>query len=245
MKKSIITSLTVVLGLAIPASAALYTATNNVNGVSATPIVSSIGRQVSGSPGNVTGGSGAAAYSTVQGIAAIGYFDFGIADDGITQDSDLGSVSKASILGAFVQYGAAGLFTVTNSPVFTRGLFTAPTTGTVGTSSFNNKNIYILVGSGASTLAGSTEFLILKSSTLFTTAQDDILTPALVNVSATQAGQIPTLLLGEYNNFQTRHSVADNSTTAAWNTVVPVPEPSSAALGLFAGLGLLARRRRA
>lgn len=235
MKKSIITSLALVLVAVGSAKAAVYSVTNNTGGAAATPIVNSTGNQLSGVV--VAGGSGAGAYSTALGVAAIGYFT--------TLDLSLSTLDKAGILGAFQQFGAATVFPNTASALFQRGLVTAQASGTVTGTEFSAKNIYLLVGSGATTLAGATEFLILKTSTLFTDSQDASGTPLSVPVSGTAAGQIPQLLLGGYDNFQTRHSVADSTTTPAWNTVAPVPEPSAAMLGLLAGLGLIARRRRA
>jgi hypothetical protein len=119
----------------------------------------------------------------------------------------------------------------------TQGLIVGSITAT--NTAFNSTELMVLVGNAA-TKELSTEFAILRGTPQFTFAAN--LGVAVSNTytlaQTTQIDPIP----GAGTETDSGTGVSDIITLAP-TTVIP--EPSTAALGLLAGLGLMIRRRRA
>jgi MYXO-CTERM domain-containing protein len=159
----------------------------------------------------------------------------GVLNVGFFTTDNLSVLSKTALVAAFTPFGAAGTFGA--GPSGQRGTFSlSPAAVTITDSVFSGKNMYFFAGNGSS-FDNSTDFLVLKSSTLWANANDAVPT-------ATTIGFAPgntTLLLGtSVANVPTTNT--DSTTTAGWQMVV-VPEPSAALLGALGALGLLRRRR--
>ncbi len=188
--------------------------------------------------GLVTDPSGPAAtgtftgfYSTTNpGVYAFGYF--GVTDAEITAATNL-----SSIVSAFVQFGTTDTFNAGGAPTNARGLFAHSQSATVTGTGFSGKNIYLLVGNGAS-FGASSELLVLKNTSTFSDAQDAIPTAQNISFTTTTA----SVKFG-VNIADLKTTGADTSTTAGWGTAKVVPEPSAALLGAVGALGLLRRRR--
>jgi hypothetical protein len=207
---------------------ALYTvttgATANSNGIAPTGLLTDVA-----APALIGAYTGYQSPGT-PGIVAYGVFST------LTSSTLLQAATKGQIIGDFTQFGASGSFN-SAGPSGQKGLFSRASSATVTGSVFDAKNIYILVGNGLS-FAESTEFLVLKNSTLFSAAQDAIPTPA--NVTITTAN---TELLFGRQIADLRTTTSDASVTPGWGTAIAVPEPSAALLGALGALGLLRRRR--
>ncbi len=215
------------ISMSLPSFGALYTL-NNGTSTTASGIQTTTERTFRGSTTDGTAFTGTnLGTSAGPGILAIGIFS---TDDLSTM------TSAANLLAAFTQFGAAGAFAGA-STTGQRSIFSLPTSGTVSGTSFSGKNIYLIAGYG-NTLAGSTEFLVLKTTTLFTDAQD--LLPTALTLTVRPDATTTTLFGSTNTNVWTTNS--DAVTTAGW-TMAAVPEPSAALLGAFGVLGLLRRRR--
>jgi hypothetical protein len=178
-----------------------------------------LGASLGGANGGLSGGPG---------VIAVGTF---------STDSFDGVSSPASLISLFTNLGSATSTFGSAGPTSNRGLYSLSVSTPIGGSSFAGKNLYLFAGNGA-TFATSTEFLILKSSSTLSAADDDVAT----GIDLTFRPSNSTLLLGnnEANVFTTG---ADTTTTPGWSTAVLVPEPSSILLGAVGALGLLRRRR--
>lgn len=218
------------ISMSLPSFGALYTL-NNGTSTAASGIQTTTGRTFRGSTTDGTAFTGTnLGTSAGPGILAIGIFS----------TDDLSTMTSATnLLAAFTQFGAVGAFAGA-STTGQRSIFSLPTSGTVAGTSFSGKNIYLIAGYG-DTLAGSTEFLVLKTTTLFTDAQD--LLPTALTLTVRPDATTTTLFGSTNTNVWTTNS--DAVTTAGWTMggFAAVPEPSAALLGAIGALGLLRRRR--
>lgn len=164
-----------------------------------------------------------------------GVYGFGIF--GTTDGAITAATSLSSIVNAFTIFGTTDTFNTGGAPTNQRGLFAHSQNAVVTGSSFSGKNIYLLVGNGAS-FGASTQLLVLKNSALFTDAQDAVPTAQNITFSTATA----TLLFGR-NLADVKTTGTDASVTPGWGTATAVPEPSAALLGAVGALGLLRRRR--
>jgi hypothetical protein len=137
----------------------------------------------------------------------------------------------ASVLAAVAQFNVFAELTSPTAVGATQGSIVGSFTGTGGISpvSFNTKNIYMLIGNGA-TKAGSSEWGIINTGVNF---------PANV----TLAGSTP-VTISSINSFTTLAGTEIDITGGKDQIqLVGVPEPSAALLGALGALGLLRRRR--
>lgn len=218
------------ISMSLPSFGALYTLANGA-GSTASGIQTVSGNTFRGGTlaGDALGGTNAG-ISAGAGVTAIGIFSTEV----------FTGLDASQILATFTQFGASGAFAAASTSG-QRSIFSLPTSGTVTGSSFSNKNIFLLVGN-ATTLGASNEFLIVKTNTLFTDAQDALPTALAVTV---RPDANSTVLFGATNlNVFTTNS--DTVTTAGWTMAAAgpaIPEPSAALLGAIGALGLLRRRR--
>lgn len=195
-----------------------------------------------GTPANsnaITDSAGVAFKSGTAGVASVGYFNI--------SDAALTSATSSTIFTSnFVAWNTAtspnadGSVNFVNSvsPVFARGYFTMNAASrTVAGSSFENKNMYIMVGNGL-TFASSTEFLILKSTAQFLAAND----PTLPNVTVRFTDSNTSVLFGT-TGASVQTTQTDATSNASWRTAAPIPETSTSLLGAIGALALLRRRR--
>ena len=167
------------------------------------------------------------------GVISWGYFN--ISDAQIT-----GAASASTLVNAFQNWNTAGTGTfAAPGPGGNRGTFNFNAaaadlqTGGAG-AAFQNKNMYVFVGSGA-TFATSGEFLVLKTTFTFDAAESG---PTAFLKTITTSNATPLFGSAVANVFTT---TTDASQTPGWQTAVP--EPSAALLGAIGALGLLRRRR--
>jgi hypothetical protein len=172
-----------------------------------------------------------AAFQTTSAQLTFGYFL------GVT-DGEIATMTAPSLLTAFQAWGPAGANFTAAGPLGARGYasYAAPARAVTG-SSFDNMNMYVLVGNAADYRAAS-EFLILKTSFVFAAADDAVATPILKTFTSANS---QVLLGGTLADLKTTNS--DSSANPGWTTAVPVPETSTALLGALGALGLLRRRR--
>ena len=215
--------------LAHVASAALYSF-NNVSSLSVHGITDADGRAfrsgttvgqeltATGTYGNWT--------SAGPGVVAFGFF---------STDS-LSGFTTTQLISAFTIFSTTGTFGA--GPSGQRGTFAVTTADIEVTGSpFAGKNIYLFAGNG-STLATSTQFLVLKNSSQFLAADDDA--PLAVTIQFLSSNS--TLLLGTTaSNVPTTNT--DATVTPGWAMVAPIPETSTSLLGVLGGLVMLRRRR--
>mgnify|MGYP003576667777 CR=1 FL=1 len=225
----------ILAALSILAAGQAYSATytfNNGSGAATNGIADSLGRAFRGltNPGDALGGTNGG-ISGGGGVVAVGFFSTDNLSE-VTSGSSLLALFTAfptsATTGAFTQGGGAG----------PRGVFSlgAPASQVAG-SEFLGKNMYLLVGNGT-TLANSTEFLVVKNTKTFDAADDGVATGVTVTFNAANS----TVLLGSVLN-DVRTTNGDTSVTPGWGTIVPIPEPSAALLGLLGAIGLIRRRR--
>ena len=224
--KLTLVALSLVAASICSSSAALITL-NNGAGNTASGITTTTGQTFrSGTaPGEAfaTGGG----ISGGPGVVAMGFF---------TTD-DLASVtSSASLVSLFVQFGTSGTFAAAGA-TGNRSVFSSAQNATVGGTQFADKFIYLFVGNG-STFANSTEFLVAKSSILFGSVLDSTPTPTVFTIRPDNS---VALFGSEGAIVQTANT--DGSSTVGWTMAAPVPEPSTALLGLLGVAGLIRRRR--
>ncbi|MCX6876503.1 MAG: hypothetical protein NTW21_22245 [Verrucomicrobia bacterium] len=184
----------------------------------------------------------AAFASAGPGVISFGYF----------------TVSDATLAAATMPSDLTSVFnnwmnatTTFNSPALsqTRGVFAATAIGRTIDSDFAGKNMYVFVGNNT-TYANSTEFLILKTTFTFNTA-DSGPTPFTNTITTANSAPVTNgLASGDplYRSLGTvvsdvRTTGTDVSVTPGWQTAVLVPETSTALLGALGALGLLRRRR--
>lgn len=161
----------------------------------------------------------------------------GVVAFGTFTTDNLASLSKTSLIAAFSnQFGSTTTFGA--GPGGQRGTFsfTHPEIIIAG-SQFDNQFMYMFAGNG-STIANSTEFLVLKNSTRFLSADDP--TPTAITVQFLRSNST-TLFGTEVADVPTTNT--DGSVTPGWRMAAPIPEPSSALLGALGALALLRRRR--
>lgn len=210
-----------------PAVAATYTF-NNGAGATASGIQTVEGwtfrSDVPAGTAFATGGGTSAG----PGVFAVGVF---------TSDDLSGVTSPAQLVSLFVNFGGNVGTSAVGGPVGARSIFSVSGSAPVGGTQFDNRNIYFVAGNGT-TLAGSDQFVVFKSNSLFLAAQDDVATAQNITFRPDQG---ETLFGSVVPNVQTTNS--DTSTTAGWEMAIPIPEPSTALLGLIGALGLLRRRR--
>ena len=170
------------------------------------------------------------------GVISWGYFN--ISDAQITAAASASTLVNAfqnwnSGTGTFAAPGPSGSRGTFNFNAAARDLQTGGTGDT-----FQNKNMYVFIGSGA-TFAASGEFLVLKTTFTFDPAESG---PTAFLKTITAANATPLFGSAVANVFTT---TADASQTPGWQTASfgAVPEPSAALLGAIGALGLLRRRR--
>ena len=160
------------------------------------------------------------------GFLAVGVFNTDI----------LSGLSSASLISAFTNTFGSGTFGA--GPSGQRGTFSlSPSATTITGSAFAGKNMYLFAGNGTS-LAGSTQFLVLKHDTQWLATDDAI--PTATSISFLPSNT--TTLFG-LDTADVRTTNADNSATEGFKMAAPIPEPSAALLGAVGALVLLRRRR--
>lgn len=170
------------------------------------------------------------------GVISWGYFNI--------TDAQITAATQASTLVSAFQNWNTGTGTfAAPGPTGNRGTFNfnaaARDLQTGGSGEpFQNKNMYVFVGNGA-TFGASTEFLVLKTSFTFDPAESG---PTAFTKTITSVNSSALFGSAVANVFTTN---ADVSTTPGWQTAAfaPVPEPSAALLGAVGAIGLLRRRR--
>jgi hypothetical protein len=163
-----------------------------------------------------------------------GVVSFGIFN---VSDAALQSMTNpASLLSAFQTFGGPGIFS-NAGPIGQRGTFAVSGATTVAGSAFAGQNAYVLVGNAA-TFAAATEFAVLRTNFVFSAADDSVPTPITFTVTP---GNSALIIGNPVANVPT--TTTDTSINPGWQTVVLIPEPSTALLGLIGALGLLRRRR--
>lgn len=203
-------------------------AINNGSGATASGIVDSqlrafragtaVGDAFTGASGGISAGPG---------VVAVGIFS----------TDDIGSFSSEQLVSAFTNFGDVTNTFAAAGATGNRGVFSLSTGGSVAGSEFSGKNIYLFAGNGTS-FATSTEFLVFKSDSIFSDADDASPTAVLL----TFRPETGTTLWGNVlADLKTANN--DTSATSGWQMLAPIPEPSVAVLGLLGGLGLLRRRR--
>lgn len=174
----------------------------------------------------ITNSAGTTLVPTGTGFIAVGYF-------ASIADGNIGTSTISSLNSDFQMFGSAntfnfdGVYSLSND---------GGRVGPSGNAGFVNKFIYTVVGNGASLLA-STNFLIYKHATQFTTDEGNPL-PTDVNAHLGDAGDA-NFLVGTIDgtidvgggNFFTRVKLE------------AVPEPSSLILASLGVLALLRRKR--
>lgn len=160
----------------------------------------------------------------------------GVVAFGVFSTDDLtGATTPSELIGLFTQFGGTVAFNQAG-PVGNRSVFSSAQNVTVTGSDFAGKVIYLLAGNG-STLEGSSQFLVLKSTLAFNTVSDDTPTPTVLTISPANS----SVLIGSaVANVQTTNT--DTTTTAGWEMAV-IPEPSTALLGLLGLAGMMRRKR--
>ncbi len=149
---------------------------------------------------------------------------------GVTQEPII-TTEFSSLLAAVASFDVFGSSTSPTSGT-TLGTISAGITALGGsdTSVFNTKEIYILVGNGA-TQAASTAFGIFKMTT-------PVFFPA--NVAAAGSTTVPTSSTAAITPLA---NAGSEPTPGTFQLATAVPEPSAALLGAIGALGLLRRRR--
>lgn len=227
LKSTILAGLAMSFGLS-SSYGAIY---NVLNGTTATANGIAPSGLVSNPAAPAAGGAFTGFFSpTNPGVYGFGFF--GLTDTNITN-----ATSLTDIVTAFTIFGVTDTFNGGGAPTNQRGLFAHSQSGTVTGSSFSGKNIYLLVGNGA-TFGASSQLLVLKNSSTFTDAQDSVPTPQNITFSTATS----TLLFGR-NLADVKTTGADATVTPGWGTATVIPEPSAALLGAVGALGLLRRRR--
>lgn len=214
--------------LACHAAAATYIFKNGA-GVNASGITdldggtfrrgTSVGDSFSGAAGGFSAGAG---------VIAFGIF---------STDDFQGGFNALSLIGSFTNLGNLTTDFSAAGPVGNRSVFSfsSPSVEIQG-SVFEGKNIYLFVGNGAS-FSESDQFLIVRSDSLFSAADDD----AEVMTSINFHPETSTVLVGSLvTNVPTTDG--DSSQTQGWS-LAAVPEPSTAALGALSALALFRRKR--
>ncbi len=182
-------------------------------------------------------GIGNAAGVAFQNSASGTYAGPGITQFGIFSTDNFSGFTSEQIVSSFTAWGGTGSFAAPGA-FGTRGAFTnAAGAQNVAGSQFVGQNMYAFVGNGT-TFAGSTEFLILKTSFTFTAADDSTPTPIVNTITAANS---QVLFGSTIADLKTTN--ADSSVTPGFLTAAPVPEPSAAMLGILGAVAFLRRRR--
>ncbi len=170
------------------------------------------------------------------GSIGVGFFS---SDNDVTTNANDFGV----LLGLFQEYGTTTSLIQGNAPGLVNNVTPAAwnvvvppgtTGGQVG------QNVYVIIGNGG-TLGSSSELAVWRSNNIFET-DDDLGNGGVVADISTGLGD---LLLGE-SETPAVLTAGGNSVTFAEGIrlVSSIPEPSTGLLALFAGLGLVGRRRR-
>jgi hypothetical protein len=223
MKKTILA----IIALATSSSlsfAALYTL-NNGTGSTASGIQTSTGATFR------AGTTAGDAFATGGGTSA----GPGIVAFGIFSTDTLTGLTASQLIAAFTPFGTPGAFAATGT-TGNRSVFSSAQNVTVAGSSFDLKNMYLFVGNGT-TFAGSTEFLVAKSTLTFNSGDDSATAPIVQTIRPSNS----TVLFGALaTSVQTANT--DGSATPGWTTAA-IPEPSATILGVVGALSILRRRR--
>ena len=155
---------------------------------------------------------------------------------GVFNTDNLSGLDSASLISAFTNTFGSGTFGA--GPAGQRGTFSlSPPATTITGSAFAGKNMYLFAGNGSS-LANSTEFLVLKHDTQWLATDDAIPTATSISFLASNT----TTLFG-LDMADVRTTNTDSSATTGFSMAAPIPEPSAAVLGAFGALLVLRRRR--
>lgn len=161
----------------------------------------------------------------------------GVVAIGVFSTDTLSTLTQTQLISAFTNQFMVSTFSA--GPGGQRGTFSFNSNQTTITNSaFSNQFMYMFAGNG-STIANSTQFLVLKSNTKFQATDDAI--PTVIPVSFLPSNT--TLLFGTtVANVPTTNT--DSSTNPGWAMAAPVPETSTTLLGALGALAMLRRRRR-
>jgi hypothetical protein len=183
--------------------------------------------------------------STSSGLAVVDNSGAGIAMSfavGIFNPlTDFAGLSANDLLTAFTQNGSekAGL-TGNNAGIFNTSVSDAATS-LDSSDSFTPNPIYVLIGN-AGTIAGSTDFIVIRSATLWPQEVELVGATVAININDDVTGDPGRLLRGYLApaNLLVAGSFEGITTGVAFG----VPEPTSSLLFGLAGLTLLVRRKR-
>lgn len=224
MNRKLVVLLSLVAVSTTASYGALYTLSSGVSS-SASGIVDSQGRAFRGGTSVGAAFTGAAG-GTSAGPGVIGF--------GIFSTDNLSAFSTTQLLSAFTGFGLPVAFNVAGT-TGNRSVYSSAQSQAVLGSPFAGKPVYIFAGNGT-TYGNSTEFLIVKASTLtFNAADDNVPTPNSYVITPDNS----SVLFGSIVN-DVKTSSSDTSVNPGWQMV---PEPSAAILGTLGALVLLRRRR--
>ncbi len=176
--------------------------------------------------------------SSTTGSAVFGVFSTPPGDTAVTS-----ATSAASLLSTFTQFGSNQAtftdFSLSPPPAQYTGLFTLQATVSDGglNPTFQNKNIYLIVGN-ATTLAAASQFLVIK----FTATFGDLVSPSSSTLTLDTANTDYTVLRGSKTGPSVTVGGSDSTTEPSFQLSL-IPEPSSAMLAAVGALVLLRRRR--
>ncbi len=223
---SIILTAVAVLGAASMSSAALYTFKNAGTDATTYGVTDMTGVALTGN----------APVGYARGIIQLGTFNL--------DDATLAISDQTAIVGAFSGFGSVSNFSNRQAPASLTGQFNITTANVpiTGNATFENKPMYAMIAN-ADTFNNATEFLIWNLGRAFQGADDGSPTGVPLGTVDATYGAAPKLVLGGFDNFQIGTDGNDPTPTPSFNTVVPVPEASSALLGLLGLAGLIRRRR--
>jgi len=215
--KHILTTAACSITLITSSYAATYNIDNSSNGLNANGITDNAGNLLAGTAGSV----------------AIGFFN---------SDAEVVTATTAADLldANWLNFGTSETsFLETQAPLNYRGVFDVAGTETTNLGNYSGKNIYVVMGN-ASSLLGSTDFLVYKFTSTFGADADEPINVGLVLDVNTYTPA--NLLLGSIGADMKVSPLA--SATQPTFKMQIIPEPSSIALLGLGVVGFVIRRRR-
>lgn|GEM_PF-5004009 len=172
----------------------------------------------------------------IANASGVAFQNNGVVAIGVVSTTSFESFTTTSeFVNSFTQFGTSTSFL--DGGIFgNKGVFQLSVAGTAAASPFLNGNIVLLVGNNSS-IATSTQFLILDTGRDFLAADDNSGTPIDVTVNGS------SVILWGAAASDIRTTTLDTTITPGYLTASPVPEPTFALLGALGGLVLLRRRR--